>query len=319
VTFSHFHDRYWIAAAFCAVAAAACRYGGPSEPRKPIALNLEPGPMPLSVGPVIALSPEARIAVVLRDPDGVSRLHTRPLDGAPGLAGTEGARNPFFSPDGQTVGFAAGGMLKKVPVEGGAVAVICDAPDARGASWGDSGELAFTPGEESGLWIVPPGGGSPVALTTLESGERTHRWPHVLPGSEAVLFTSHTSVAGFDDARIEAVHVKTRRRKTIRRGGFGARFVAEPDGSGQLLYARQGTLFAEPFDAAALETRGEPMPLLEGIRGGAIAGASYDVSAAGSLLYVPAAPSGAAEDAGGPMPSRLTFLLNFAARPRSSR
>src|SRR6185295_14057061 len=108
------------------------------------------------------------------------------------LPGTEGARNPFFSPDGQWVAFFAGGKLKKIAANGSAAVTLCDAPNGRGGSWADDGTIVFTPDNQPQVTLlrVPSGGGTPQPLTTLASGEITQRWPQVLPGGRAVLYTA---------------------------------------------------------------------------------------------------------------------------------
>src|SRR5207245_7857752 len=111
---------------------------------------------------------------------------------AAALSGTENARDPFFSPDGQWIGFFAGGKLEKISVQGGAAVTLCDVPDGRGGSWGDDGTIVFTPNNRAALSKVSSAGGTPQPLTTLDKqeGEITQRWPQVLPGGKAVLFTS---------------------------------------------------------------------------------------------------------------------------------
>jgi len=161
------------------------------------------------------------LALVLRGADGKALLHTRLLhqNQVTPLAGTENAYSPFFSPDGEWIGFFADGKLKKVSVEGGAVVTLCDAPDPDGASWGDDGNIIATLDGVHGLWRLTSSGGTPVPLTKLNPGEVTHRWPQ-LPGSQAVVFTAHTRLVNYDDANIDVVSLKTGERKTVLRGGF---------------------------------------------------------------------------------------------------
>jgi serine/threonine-protein kinase len=175
--------------------------------------------------------------------------------------------------------------LRTIPVEGGPVTTLCDAPALRGASWGDDGTIVFSPGVSTGLMRIAATGGAPTELTKLAGAERTHRWPHVLPGSRAVLFTAHTFGIIYDDASIEAVVLSTGERKSIRRRGFAPQFAILPDGSGRLLFLRQGSLFAGSFDAGALEPRGDFAEVAPAIQSGP-SSASYAVSSAGAMLYV---------------------------------
>jgi serine/threonine-protein kinase len=110
------------------------------------------------------------------------------------LAGTDSGVGPFFSPDGQWIGFFADGKLKKISVLGGAALALCDAPNGRGASWGEGGDIIAALGGNpgTGLSRVPAAGGAPQTLTKpLDNGEAYHRWPKVLPGGNAVLFSAN--------------------------------------------------------------------------------------------------------------------------------
>src|SRR5208337_1353121 len=141
----------------------------------------------------IALSPDGRrIVYTGRGTDGTFRLYTRTLDqeqAAP-LAGTEGAYGPFFSPDGQAVGFFASGKLKKISVERGGAVVLCDAPGGYGGSWGEDGNIIAALSFGSRLSRIPSSGGTVQTVTELkpERKESGHFWPQVLPGALAVLF-----------------------------------------------------------------------------------------------------------------------------------
>jgi serine/threonine-protein kinase len=196
--------------------------------------------------------------------DGITHLFTRRLDQpkAVELPGTESAYAPFFSPDGQWVGFFAHTRLKKTRIDGGAPVILCEAPSGRGASWGDNGTIIAALDVSASLSKVPSEGGAPVPITRLntEAGENTHRWPQVLPGSEAILFSSSLAYANWNDAAILVTSLKDHRTKTVlQHGGFYSRYLP----SGYLLFVRRGTLFAAPFDAKRLEIRGSPTALGE--------------------------------------------------------
>jgi len=233
------------------------------------------------------LSPDGtRLAVVASGADQKYRLYVRSLDQlrAAALSGTEAADGPFFSPDGQWIGFFADGKLKKISVQGGAAVTLCDVPNARGGSWGDDGTIVFAPDNRVALSKVSSAGGTPQPLTTLDkqAGEVTQRWPQVLPGSEAVLFTSSTHGNDYEDADIVVYSVASGQRKTVQRGGFYARYLP----SGHLVYMHEGTLFAVPFDLKRLEVTGQPAPILEGVVTTASGGAQLSVSETGNLVYV---------------------------------
>ena len=236
-----------------------------------------------------AISPDgARLAFVARGPGGKEQLATRLLDQATAtlLPGTENAADPFFSPDGQWIGFFADQKMKKISVQGGAAITLCDAPSARGASWGEDGSIvvALSSDPGAGLSRVPAAGGTPQAITKPgDKGETTHRWPQILPGGQAVVFTGNTVPAGHDDASIEVLSLKTGQWKAVQRGGYFGRYLP----SGQLVYVHQGTLFALGFDLVRLEVRGTPAPLLEDVAANAQSGGGqFDVARNGTLVYL---------------------------------
>ena len=130
------------------------------------------------------ISPDgSRLVFPVKSPDGKQMLATRLLaETKPALlSGTENGRDPFFSPDGQWIGFFADGKMKKISVQGGAPVVLGDAPDARGASWGEDGNIVAALNNLGALSRVPAEGGTPQPVTKLQ-GALTHRWPQPLPG-----------------------------------------------------------------------------------------------------------------------------------------
>ena len=242
--------------------------------------------------PVLELSPDGtRLVYVGGRPEGQRGLYVRPLDRleATAIPGTEGALNPFFSPDGEWVGFGAEGKLKKVSLSGGQPMTLCEAPILRGASWGADGTILFSPVGTASLLRVSDKGGEPKPLTTLnpEKGEATHRWPDILPGGKTALFTIHGMSGDYESARIGAVSLETGERRIVFEGGTHARYLP----TGHILYVRGSSLFAVPFDAKRLEVTGSPVPVLDGVAAFAPAGfANYAVSRTGSLVYAPRDP-----------------------------
>ena len=118
-------------------------------------------------------------------------------------------------------------------------------------------------------------------MTDLQNGEGTHRWPQILPGGKAVLFTANTTTA-FDAANIEVMSLADHRRKTLVRGGTFGRYLP----SGHLVYVNRGTLFAVPFDVDRLEVHGTPVPVLDQVSYNATQGsAQLDFSQTGTLIY----------------------------------
>jgi len=180
--------------------------------------------------------------------------------------------------------------LKKVAISGGAPLTLCAVNRNRGSSWGPDGTIVFAPDTRSGLMTVSAAGGEPQELTTLEEGELSHRWPQFLPGGRQVLYTSYGS-SDRDEGHLKVHDMEAGTSRTIHRGGTQARYVA----SGHLLYWREGTIFAAPFDLEALEMTTLPAPVLEGVIGNVEGGANYDVAGDGTLVYLEGESDGSVE------------------------
>jgi Tol biopolymer transport system component len=244
---------------------------------------------PDSVRQALALSRDGRrLAFVARNTAGKKQIYVRAMEAvdATPVAGTEGGDMPFFSPDGQQLGFASEGKLKRVAVGGGTPSVICAAPQPRGAAWADDDSIVFTPTVFSGLMRVAAAGGTPEPLTTLAATEEGHRWPVVLPGGRAVVFGAMP--LQFDEQRttIDVVQLETKARRTVLRGGIYPHYL-----DGHLLYGAGGRLVAAAFDVSRLELRGPARPVLDDVRMdlGPARRMLATVAAAGALAYVPGA------------------------------
>ena len=249
--------------------------------------------MPVSLvtvqGPGAVLSPDGSLMVFVGQPralGGGQQLYLRRLDAlsATALPGTEGAMSPFFSTDSQWVGFFAGAKLKRVAVGGGAAVDVADAPNGRGGSWGDDGHIVYMPDFFSGLWRVPATGGQPVKLTSPAQESGTHRWPHVLPGSKAVIYTSNTTLLGYDDADLVLQPIPTGEARVIQKAAYFGRVLP----SGHFVYMQRGTMFAAPFDIGGLRITGDAVPVHEDIANSAFwtGAAQFSVSDTGMLAYV---------------------------------
>ncbi len=242
-------------------------------------------------GADLALSPDGSVLAFRGEKNGSTQLYIRrlaQLQAVP-LPGTVGASQPFFSPDGQWIGFFAEGKLKKVAVTGGAAVPICDAPNPRGAAWGEDGDILFNiaasvSSPRNSLLRVSPDGGTPQPATTLSDDEDTHRWPQVLPGARAILYTAHKRANNFADANIVVQTLPNGPRKILQRGGSFGRYVP----SGHLVYVHDGTLFAAPFDQVALEVTGPGRPVIENISNNTNTGAAqFALAADGKAVYLP--------------------------------
>jgi serine/threonine-protein kinase len=240
----------------------------------------------------VAISPNGSKMVYRANNQLVLRTMDR-LEPVP-IPGTEEGGSPFFSPDGQWLGFFSKGKLKKLSLSGGAPLVLADATDNRGASWGKDGTIVFTPSTTVGIMRIPETGGAVQEITIPDTArnERTHRWPHLLPDGKTVLFTVGTmdSPDYYEDAIITALNLETGVRKDIIRGASTVKYAQ----SGHLIYSRSGVLYSIPFDPDNLEVTGTPIPVLEGLNGDPTSGAMhYDISKNGTLAYIPGQIEGA--------------------------
>lgn len=239
-------------------------------------------PVPGQAGSSVAISPDGtRLVYASGTP---LRLFIRRLDqpNAVELPGTQGATAPFFSPDGQWVGFANGRGISKISTEGGAVVPLGDIAAFRGASWDGDGSVIVA----SGLQLRRAGiSGAPQVLAAAGDGELGLFRPQSLPGGTAVLFMAD-SPGDVNQSTIQVLTLADGQKKTVIRGGASARYVATADGAGYLIYVNKSTLFAVSFDLTTLETRGDAVPIVNNVASEDLSGVGqFDVSAAGTLIY----------------------------------
>jgi len=253
----------------------------PSKPVTRTAINLPPGQRLAGFGDLaLAISPDGSQLAYVATTEGAGgetrRIYLRRMDSleANPIPGTEGAVDPFFSPDGQWLGFFAGGKMQKISVNGGAAQTLADDSTPEGASWGSQGTIVFSHGAQF-LQQVSDTGGIPQQLTHIEKGEIGHIWPEFFPGGKAVAFEGGPGIVA------QAIGASERRNLT--QGGASPRYLS----SGYLIYALAGNLMAVPFDLRRLELKGTPVPVVQDVmQRQAPAPAQYSVSATGSLVYV---------------------------------
>ena len=289
----------WLALGLVVVAIATAGYVGWRRPGAGSTVmaarfQLQPPPgvevLPSGVTSVLAVSPDGQWVAfggVSGDADGTG-LYVRSIRDVEARKIASAGRAPFFSPDSRWLGFFVEKAMYKVPVDGDRPQQICKVPDTlsqRGASWGDDGTIVFS--SDKTLWRVPASGGEPTALTRPTSSPTSnvrHYWPQVLPGSAAAVFTINE---GYNDRfrRIGVVSMRTGDVRTFPAlSGSAPRYVP----SGHLVYSRHGVLHAVPFNLSRLEVTGEPVKVLDGVSTHSGSGsAAFDVSASGSLVYIP--------------------------------
>ena len=267
------------------------------QPAAQLAVSLFAGERPARIS--IALTPDGRRVMFVGSPAGSpakSQVYERALDrgDATPLAGTEGATAVFVSPDAQWVAFVADNKLKKVPISGGAAAIMCELPAGPfwGASWGEDGNVYFA--GRGGIFKVTSAGGMPTAITAVDplKGDR-QLLPQLLPGGKALLFTALPNIV--------LLTLGDGTQRTLIEGTDG-RYVD----TGHLVYMKSGTLMAVPFDLESRQVTGAPVALIDGVMHGVNAGngndetqvGQFSISKSGTLVYAP----------GGIVPNRKATL-----------
>jgi serine/threonine-protein kinase len=235
------------------------------QPVSRLAIALPPGERFVTAGGVdpsgaaVAVSPDGRYIAYAATRGSTQQIFLRAMDQSEArpIPGTEGADGPFFSPDGQWLGFVSGrSTIKKISLSGGSAISLFSGGNIRGgASWGSQGTIVFSSFGLSGLQQISDSGGTPKGLGRLEKGEIGNA-PEFLPGGTAVLFNDGIAA----NPRIAVYSMKTGERRDIIQG-IDPHYAR----SGHLVYAQGGTLMAVPFDAEQLRVVGTPVPVVEGV------------------------------------------------------
>jgi Tol biopolymer transport system component len=244
--------------------------------------------------PAVAVSPDGRNVVFTGVHRGGRMLFRRALAGgvAEPIPGTEGSHSPFFSPDGQWVGFFTRGELKKVPLSGGTAVTLSPMPPLpAGASWSADGRIILTRKVNGALDVLPASGGELKPLTRLDSsrGEHAHLFPQVLPGSRGVLFTLRRGkdFADIGASSVAVLDFATGKHSIVLEGASYARY-----GAGRVVFVRGGSVFSCPFDLSRASVTGPPVALPESVTVDAERGfGHFDVSAGGTLAFLNGPPS----------------------------
>jgi eukaryotic-like serine/threonine-protein kinase len=262
----------WIlaAGALCAAVVLAGFYVRERKPQSENSLRFyifpEENTTPLltqdNAGPVVLAPDGSALAFVATDAQGQILLWVRKLNDlhARPLPGSEGANHPFWSADSHFLGFFAGGKLKTVSAEGGSLSVVCDAPLGRGGAWNANGIILFSPTFESPLYQVSASGGTPSAVTTLDKSKHdSHRWPRFLPDGRHFLYLAinHNEPRSPNDG-IYFASLDGKENRLLAQAFSNADYAA-----GRLLFIRDTTLLAQPFDPDKGTLQGAAMPVAE--------------------------------------------------------
>ncbi len=244
----------------------------------------------------LTLSPDgAHLAFVAVSADSRRQLWIRDLSAltARALPGTTGADQPFWSPDSRFVAFFAEGKLRKIDITGGLPQTICDAPPARSGSWNEDGVIVFTPGAGAGLHAVPATGGTPTPVTTLDRAraESDHLWPHFLPDGKRFVYLARSADPRNTGLYLGSLDGKT--RALLAAVDSNAMFSPP----GYLIYQREGTLMARPFDVSRAAFTGAEFSVTAPVGYNSANGrGAFGVSQTGVLTYR-AGPDGTASEA----------------------
>jgi Tol biopolymer transport system component len=242
--------------------------------------------------PQAAVSPDGRsivfVAASNRAGDLGYQLWLRPIGAVSArlMAGTENAAFPFWSPDSQSIGFFAGGKLKRVPVSGGPPVVLCDASAGRGGTWNRDNVIVFSIGAGQALQRVSATGGAPVSVSVIDTEypETGHRWPLFLPDGHHFLYIAYTGACcpASKPARVRIGTLDSKEVTTLMEVEASVLYA-----SGHLLFTRppNGPLMAQPFDPESRRLTGDAFQLVEQVASEGSRYASVSVSATGVLLY----------------------------------
>lgn len=261
-------------------------------PAIPLAARFTIGP-PYTTGSWSRVSPDGRRIVFGTIVEGRNRFWIRALDALEGraLMSTTANETPFWSPDSQALAFFADDKLKKISLDGGVPEVLADAPHPRGGDWNGSWIIFAT---ENGIQKVAPDGSSLSSLTIVDKslGDYQHAWPEFLPDGNRFLYILRSSNSERTGVYVGSLDGPANFR-------LMSAYSRVAYGSGHLLFVREGTLLAQPFDVDRAALRGEPQALSGRVKGHAEGDAAFDVSSSGVLIY--------SLDAGHPS-SRLTLF-----------
>jgi eukaryotic-like serine/threonine-protein kinase len=233
----------------------------------------------------IALSDDGTQLAYVALQGNTQQIYLRSMDNPQprAITGTEGGTSPFFSPDGQWLGFFADQKLKKVSLSGGGVVTLGDATNPHGGSWSPQGTIVFGSLPVGPLQQTPDTATALRPLTSLEKGEVSHRSLQFLPGGKSLLYIAGTSSFNWSSEALIVAQEGTSGRRNLISGAVSPRYAS----SGHLLYAQEGNILAAPFDAQRLAVTGPAAAMVEGILQSRITGAAqYAVSSTGSLVFI---------------------------------
>jgi serine/threonine protein kinase/WD40 repeat protein len=278
----------WAIATLAALALAVVHFREASP--EPVAVRFQiPEPEKAHFGSRLALSPDGRrLAFTAAATGGRTQVWVRSLDTleSRALPGTDGddLAALFWSPDSRFIGFWASGKLKKIEASGGPPQTLCDVSTTPGGTWNRDGVILFG-SNAGGLSRVPAAGGTPAPVTTLDTSRQEvfHTWPQFLPDGRHFIYIARSNQP--ENSAIYAGSLDSKDRKRLVGSSFSAAYAPSPSpDKGHLLFLREATLMAQPFDAARLELSGEAFPVAEQV-GAVLSQSFFSVSGNGVVAY----------------------------------
>lgn len=237
-----------------------------------------------SSGPPVFSPDGTRLAFTARDDKGKVLLYVRPLTSltAQALTGTDEAMYPFWSADSREIGFFADGKLKKISAAGGPPQTLGDAPSGRGGTWNKDGMIVFAPSTTQPLSSISAAGGTPAPASKFNPSqeENSHRWPSFLPDGKHFLFWAR-SARGAAESVVYLGELGSLQARTVVKNDSTAVYASD-----HLLFLRDQTLVAQPFNTSRMELSGDAVPIAEHVgMNGSTARPLFSASQSGALVY----------------------------------
>lgn len=256
-----------------------------SEPKQVMRGNLLPPSVSKQGILDPTISPDGRYVVYTSDNNGLHQLFLQPFDSPipQPISGSDGANFPFWSADSRSVGFFANGKMKRAEVAGGPVQAIADAPNGRGGAWNADGTILYAPDSNGSLFRVSAAGGKPTKVTTLDHAKHhaTHRWPTFLPDGKHFLFMVGTTGNDNPSNEVYIGSLDSPDAKAVIAASSNPQYA-----SGYLLFRRETSLMAQPFDDKRGQTTGDAVPIVEQLKfAPSLSLAAFSASMNGILVY----------------------------------
>ncbi|HWI20853.1 MAG TPA: hypothetical protein VNT81_24030, partial [Vicinamibacterales bacterium] len=241
-----------------------------------------------SRSPAVAIAPQNDQIVFQGTSQGTTHLYRQRIDAleATVIAGTAGATDAAFSPDGKALAFYADGVLQRISVDGGIASPLAQAANPRGLTWGADDNIYLSPVNNAGISRLPARGGKLETVTSLADGQLSHRWPQLSADGSALIYTVWND-NGWSNTQIMWHPLDGSPAREIAKGGGFARHIAGADGRELLIFVNEQTLLSAPIERSGNTiTVGRAEPRLDSLFTNLSGGAHLAVSPSGSMVYL---------------------------------